>query len=253
MSALARLKGQMVSALPDPVVYRITPILYRKQEPELARLRSFVANDTRAIDIGGWLGPWTRELARWCTEVHTFEPQPDLAAYLRRVVAGNVIVHEQAVGDVAGVVPLVIPSADHATKALASLDREVGEGAVVHQVEVVRLDDLDLTGIGFIKIDVEGREREVIEGARGLLASQHPRLLLEAEQRHIDFPLGDLFALVGDLGYSGWYLHQGRWHRLADFEIDRDQLDHVDDVTGGDYVNNFLFIADSDPSPPSLT
>lgn len=253
MSALATLKGRLVSLLPDPVVYRITPVLYRRQEPELARLRTFVPRDATAVDIGGWLGPWTSELSRWCRSVHTFEPQPDLAAYLRRVVADNVTVHEAAVSDTAGVLPLVIPSADSATKALASLDREPGEGAVVHQVEVVRLDDLELADVGFVKIDVEGREREVIDGARELLAAQRPRLLLEAEQRHLDTPLQELFDLVIGLGYAGWYLHGDRWHRLADFDLERDQLAHVDDLTGGDYVNNFLFVADADPSPPTLT
>lgn len=240
MSRLAALKGRLVQVLPDPIVFRIAPIMYRVQEPELARMRSFVPPGQVAVDIGGWLGPWTRELARWCPKVHTFEPQPDLAAYLRRVVPPHVVVHENAVADAPGVLPLVVPSTDQRSKALASLGREATEGAVVHQVDVVRLDDVDLGDVGFVKIDVEGREREVLEGARNLLLERRPRLLLEAEQRHVDAPLSELFDLLDDLGYRGWFLRDDRWHELAEFDTQSDQLDHLDDLTGPRYINNFL-------------
>lgn len=241
MSSAARIKSKVIDLLPDPVVFRLVPVLYRRQEPELAVLRTYVPATRTAIDIGGWLGPWTRELARWCPQVHTFEPQPDLASYLRRVVPTNVTVHEKAVADKPGVLPLVIPSAEHGSRALASLDGEAGPESIIHQVEVVRLDDMGFTDIGFVKIDVEGHEREVVEGAEALLAEQRPRLLLEAEQRHIDEPITDLFALVTGHGYDGWFLQGGHWHSLSEFDVERHQLAHLDDVTGGDYINNFLF------------
>lgn len=241
MSAAAKIKGALVTHLPDPMVFRIAPVLYRRQEPELARLRSFVPADMTAVDIGGWLGPWTRELARWCPQVHTFEPQPDLAAYLRRVVPSNVTIHENAVSDRAGTLPLVVPSADAADKALASLDREAPADALVHTVEVVRLDDVDLGAVGFVKIDVEGREKEVLDGATGLLEQSRPRLLLEAEQRHIEHPIGSLFETLDGLGYDGWFLAGGIWNPVAWFSVERDQLAHVDDVMSPAYINNFLF------------
>lgn len=249
MSTTARLKSKLVDLLPAPLVFRIAPVLYRRQEPELARIRTYVPPGRTAVDIGGWLGPWTRELARWCTTVHTFEPQPDLAAFLRRVVPANVTVHENAVGEAPGVLPLVIPSAEHGDRALASLGREPGEGAIVHQVDVVRLDDMGFTDVGFVKIDVEGHEREVIAGAHALLSEQRPRLLLEAEQRHLDFPIADLFQEVTALGYEGWLLEDGRWRPLADFDVQRHQLDHLDDVRGSAYINNFLFV----PSEEAMT
>ncbi len=245
-SASARLKSRVVDLLPAPLVFRIAPVLYRRQEPELARIRTFVPATRTAIDIGGWLGPWTRELARWCPQVHTFEPQPDLAEYLRRVVPANVTVHEKAVADEPGVLPLVIPSAEHGSRALASLDGEAGPDAIVHHVQVVRLDDMGFTDVGFVKIDVEGHEREVVEGAAALLTAHRPRLLLEAEQRHISEPITDLFALVTGHDYDGWFLEAGRWRPLEEFDVERHQLAHLDDVNRRDYINNFLFLPGDD-------
>ncbi|MGY6499532.1 MAG: FkbM family methyltransferase [Acidimicrobiales bacterium] len=249
MSRGADLKAKLVDWLPAPIVFRVAPVLYRRQEPELGLVRHFVPADRTAIDIGGWLGPWTRELARRCPSVHTFEPQPDLAAFLRKVVPANVTVHEAAVSDQQGVLPLVIPSAGTGQKALASLDREADEGAVVHQVRVVRLDDESFDDVGFIKIDVEGREREVIDGALTLVRRDRPVILLEAEQRHLDSPLADLFEHVIALGYDGWFLREGAWHPLAEFDVDADQLAHVDDVIGPAYINNFLFLPDGQAPP----
>lgn len=250
---VASLKAKLVDVLPDPLVYRIAPLIYRGQEPELARLRTFVPRGRNAVDVGGWLGPWTRELSRWCTRVDTFEPQPDLARFLRKVVPDNVTVHEVAVSDQAGRLGLVVPSARHGENALASLRADAAAGdpdAIVHEVEVVRLDDLGLVDIGFLKVDVEGHEREVLDGARELLARDRPRILLEAEQRHLSTPLGELFDHVASLGYRGWFLHADRWHELDAFDVDERQTAHLDDLTGPDYVNNFLFAPDDDGFTP---
>lgn len=240
-TTLARLKSKVVDILPDPVVYRLVPILYRRQEPELARIREFVPAGRNAIDVGGWLGPWTRELSRRVPQVTTVEPQPDLAAFLRRVVPNNVTIVEAAVSSEAGRAKLSLPEQRQGANALASLNGDLSTAAVIHEVEVIRLDDLDVVDIGFVKIDVEGHERAVIDGAVDLIRRDRPTLLLEAEQRHITEPLGSLFDRVLDEGYEGWFLQHDRWHPLAEFDVQRHQLDHLDDVVSDDYINNVLF------------
>lgn len=46
-------------------------------------------------------------------------------------------------------------------------------------VQMIAIDDLGLTRVDFIKIDVEGMELEVLEGALGTLESHRPVLLIE--------------------------------------------------------------------------
>lgn len=48
-----------------------------------------------------------------------------------------------------------------------------------YQVDVVSLDSMNLTNVSFIKIDVEGHEMSVIEGAATLLSEQRPALIVE--------------------------------------------------------------------------
>ena len=127
---------------------------------------------------------------------------PGLAAFLRCVVASNVTVHEAAVGAIPGTATLVTddrPGRD----ALARLGQDTVEGIdpahrVEREVEVIALDDLDLDDVGFVKIDVEGHELEALAGAERLLGAQRPTVVLEAEQRHIDHPISDVFAAVTD-------------------------------------------------------
>lgn len=252
MTVIARAKARIVDLLPDPVVFRVVPVLYRRQEPELARVSDFVPADRNAIDVGGWLGPWTRELSRWVPNLVTIEPQPDLAAYLRKVVPANVMVVEAAVSSEPGRAKLSLPEQRQGANALASLNGDLETAAVVHDVEVIRLDDLDLVNIGFVKIDVEGHERAVIDGAVGIIRRDRPVLLLEAEQRHLDEPLADLFDRVLSEGYEGYFLHRGNWHRLDEFDVQRHQLDHLDDVVGPDYINNIVFFPDGQV-PPAIS
>jgi FkbM family methyltransferase len=49
---------------------------------------------------------------------------------------------------------------------------------------LVRLDDVVTEPVGFIKIDVEGHEIAVFEGAQRMLNEHKPILLIESERRH---------------------------------------------------------------------
>ena len=47
-----------------------------------------------------------------------------------------------------------------------------------------RLDDFGLEPVGVIKIDAEGHELTVLQGARALIERDRPSFLIEAEERH---------------------------------------------------------------------
>lgn len=246
MSTLAaRAQAALVRTLPASVVYRLAERRHALYEPELRRVHELLAPGTVAVDVGAWLGPWTRALSRRAAHVHAFEPQPALAARLRRVVAPNVTVHEAAVGASPGVARLVI---DHASgrDSLSHLAR-TGEGSeggatVEHvEVDVVRLDDLDLGEVGFLKVDVEGHEGEVLDGAVGLLERCRPVVLVEVEQRHLGAPIDSVFARLADRGWSGWFLRRAGWQPLASFDLDEHQTRWIDDLPDQRYVNNFAF------------
>jgi FkbM family methyltransferase len=239
-----------VRSLPDRAVFPLVEWRHARHEPELRRLDDFVDPGRAAVDVGAWRGPYTRALARRVPRVHAVEPQPALAAFLRRVAPANVTVHEVAVGATRGRAELIVderPGRD----ALARLGTESVEGVdprhrAVHDVPVVPLDELGASDVGFLKIDVEGRELDAIAGAADLLTRDRPAVLLEVEQRHLDHPITDVFDALHAHGLRGWFLRDG-WQPLAAFDLERDQTAHLASPTSGRYVNNFLFLPGTDP------
>lgn len=232
-------------ALPDRAVFPLVQWRHGQQEPELRQLADFVPVGGTAVDVGAWMGPWTRALAARCAHVHAIEPQPALAGFLRRVAPPNVTVHEAAVGDEPGEATLVVdarPGRDQ----LARLGQATVEGVdprhrVEHRVRVVTVDQLDLRDVRFVKIDVEGHELAALRGAAGLLASARPVVLLEAEQRHLTGPLADVFEEVSRHGLDGWFLLDGTWHPLERFDVEAHQVALAATPKARAYVNNFVF------------
>jgi FkbM family methyltransferase len=78
------------------------------------------------------------------------------------------------------------------------------ESAAVREIDVpmVRLDDMDLPDPAFIKIDVEGHELAVLEGAQALLARARPVLMMEMEDRHAPGTRAVILDLLAGLGYT---------------------------------------------------
>jgi FkbM family methyltransferase len=244
MSATAAVQQWLVDHLPARAVYALAEHQYARQEPELRHVAELATAGRTAVDVGGWLGPWTRALSRVAASVHTFEPQARLAHRLERVVPAHVVVHHAAVGARAGTALLAV-EAGPGREALAHLVASVPTGGTgappVQEVPMVALDDLGLTDVAFVKIDVEGHELAVLEGAEALLRRDRPTLLVEVEQRHLEVPIGTVFDWLVGRGWRGSFLRDGRWTGLDGFDLERDQTRLVDRLPDRAYVNNFRF------------
>lgn len=242
-------------ALPRRVANRLKfSLMLRREEragePELADLLSLVPPGSVAVDVGANAGMVTWLLSRRAGRVVAVEPNPALAAKLRRDFAGEAVeVAECALSDAAGEGTLLVPSADGVElDGRASLEADANGGLDVRPVEVpVRtLDGLGLRDVGFVKIDVEGHEMSVLRGAERLLAEQAPSLLVEAEEK---FGEGLAAAVVGhlrDRGYDGVFLWEGAYRDAAGFEPALHQPPELAKRPGEPadprYVRNLLFV-----------
>jgi hypothetical protein len=96
--------------------------------------------------------------------------------------------------------------------------------------------------IGFLKIDVEGHEHAVLRGAAKTLEGQRPIVLMEAEQRHHDFPLARVFESLQAIGYQGFFVDMTAMamRPLAAFDVQRHQAPEYHGSR--QYVANFIFI-----------
>ncbi len=250
------LAARVASFLPTRVVAATARAVYPRYEPELARLADLCPPDCgTAVDVGGWYGPWTHRLARRARRVVTLEPVPHLARLLTATAPPNVRVIRAAASDKPGTARLWLPPGDGGDRGVSSLIRRDIHG---HGVDVtcLALDDLELTDVGFMKIDVDGNEAAVLRGAAGILARDRPALFVELESRIQ--PVEPVVTQLAELGYEGWVLPAGTWVRLADFPLEDHQartayvvnhgllrrvLPHAA-LRGPRYVNSVLFLPD---------
>jgi len=215
-------------------------------EAELGLLGKLIGPGSHAIDIGGNRGLYTYGLWRLGAKVDVFEPNPACLRVLSPWAAGKpgIRVHSVALSSHSGSASLHVPvdEAGIAHDASGSIEHGGFDRAHDQTVTMRTLDSYGFTGIDFIKIDVEGHEYSVIEGAAETCASSQPAMLVEIEQRHNARGIDDVFKKIASLGYDGFFLSSGRLNRLKQFDAAHDQAPDVFGVPNRTYVNNFLFL-----------
>jgi hypothetical protein len=112
-------------------------------------------------------------------------------------------------------------------------------------VETKRLDDYNLENVGFIKIDVEGHELKVINGAMRTIKRCLPNLIVEIEERFRSKAVFTVAKFLGEIGYNGYFLLDNQITPIAEFSKQVHQnLDRLNGYGKPDlYINNFIFIA----------
>jgi FkbM family methyltransferase len=257
-------------------VWRAVAYRLHRNRHELAALRNHIAPGDIVIDIGSHKGGFLYWLVRFVGpggHVYAFEPQPQLADYLQKIVARcgwtNVTLEAAAVSDRAGTLDLTIPAAAGQSSPGATLS-PVGEAGPSHRVAVpvVALDAyVDARGashsgplagragsgpagparVAAIKCDVEGHELEVFRGAERLLRESRPVLLFECEARHMTGGRtpNDVFDYLQARGYRGQFFSPRGLRPIEEFRLDLHQRPGAGRFwRAKGYCNNFLFVPD---------
>ena len=152
---------------------------------------AFLSPGGVAIDVGANLGEWTVPLARAVGasgRVFAYEPAPLSAKALEATLDANALCQAEvircAVGDHDGDASLGVPVISSART--DSGTARIGAGGPGHVVLSVPLSSLDslaaergLRRVDLIKIDVEGHEKQVLDGAEATLDRFRPTLVIE--------------------------------------------------------------------------
>lgn len=165
----------------------------------LESLAELVRPGETVVDVGANIGNHTVFLARHCgCRVISYEPAPNTAATLRRNIARNMIedqveVRERALGSRHGA--MVIDSYDVSNVGGTTLKYKV-DG----DIPVTKLDDEHFPdGIALIKVDAEGMDVDVIQGAIRIIGEFRPVVAAEAMD---DGSVADLIQIMERLGYT---------------------------------------------------
>jgi FkbM family methyltransferase len=174
-----------------------------------AVLASALSSDATYVDVGANRGQILREAVRVAPRGRhfAFEPIPAVAAELTRKFP-SVDCRQMALGARADTAQFChFRSLDgwSGLRRSTEITDQQGDPEYI-TVKVSTLDDeLGEMQPRVVKIDVEGAELEVLEGARGLLARARPLVIFEhvaAAAALYGHPPGAVWDLLGELGYE---------------------------------------------------
>lgn len=183
---------------------------YQKQN--LIHLRELCPNPRKIIDIGMNIGMNTWEYATFAQEVHGFEPVPTTyqaaldnialnqnhqdpskgwwkdpnGNWASLAVTGKIQTYNVALGPVAGSVEMHIKKNDGHNRVsndgyttISGKPVKINTGYQRVTVPQETLDSYNFTDVDIIKIDVEGYELQVLEGAVQTIANNRPIVQIE--------------------------------------------------------------------------
>ena len=198
---------------------RLIRAINKNYEKELSFIDRFGDKTKVALDIGVYRGVYSYKFSKFFKHVHSFEPNPLLFPYLNKnlkKIIRNIELYNFALSDVSGETVLKLPLRSGSIfkdnieelyqLGAASIHpkNEFNQSKKVN-VRMEKLDNIQIKNIGFIKIDVEGHELEVIKGAKETINKYNPILLVEIEKRHSKRPVNETINFINNLGYECFF------------------------------------------------
>jgi len=223
---------------------RLIRAINKNYEKELSLIDRFANKSKDALDIGVYRGVYSFKLSKSFKKVHAFEPNPLLFPYLNKnlkKIINNIDLYNLALSDKQGDTELKLPK-----RAKSIFKDNIEElyqlgAASIHpqkdfkefkkvQVNKNKLDNIPIKNdIGFIKIDVEGHELEVINGAIETIKRNKPILLIEIERRHSKRSVEDTINHINNLGYKSFF-------------VKNENLISTENLSDKNLENNFFFL-----------
>jgi FkbM family methyltransferase len=208
---------------------------------ELAFVERFLQPGMIVLDLGAHHGLYTLLASKRVGregKVMSFEPSPrerrTLRLHLTLNRCQNVIIQESALGNADTQTDLYVVEGWETGCNSLKPPAVAGKTSLI-SVRVVRLDDVlrnsNITHVDFIKLDVEGAELGVLQGAARLLELR-PRPVILAEVQDIrtqpwGYPARDIIRHLSDKGF--------RWFRLSG-DGSLEELDVTLDAFDGNFV-----------------
>ena len=131
------------------------------------------------LDVGAHVGFWLKDLQKTFKMVYAFEPISDVRECLKKnVEKDNYLLFDFGLGDKNEKVMVnYIPEETGNTYVSDHGNREI---------QIRRLDEIKLPKIDYIKIDAEGYEIKVLQGAEGLITRDEPYIHVEVKQKILE-------------------------------------------------------------------
>lgn len=133
----------------------------------------YVKQKRVAIDIGANVGLWARPLAEQFREVICFEPVHQFVECLRKNMLPNTKVLEVALGNEFSTIDMIITE-ENMGQTHVDLSTK-GKGSI----PLTTLDSYNFHEVDYMKLDCEGYELAVLQGAQNTLLANRPVVVVE--------------------------------------------------------------------------
>jgi FkbM family methyltransferase len=248
-------KRALRAVLPQAVLnWREMRYFAKYGEIELHVVDHLCRRDEDSIDIGANDGCYIHVMKKYSRYVHAFEPIPWLAQDLHRKFRRGVSIKQIALSNEPGNTVLHLPIVNgQLVPGCSSISAEASAYYKQHQeipVRMEKLDDIYRGKAGFIKIDVEGHEESVLEGARQTIVRCQPRMLVEIDERLAENGYKNISKFFADLDYRGFLIVNRQV--IGSERYDRATMQRPEDLPDlsarlevrprfARYIHNFLF------------
>ena len=202
---------------------RLKRAIANNYEKELKLIEKFSDKSKDAIDVGVYRGVYSYKLSQYFKMVHSFEPNPLLYPYIEnnlQKIIKNIKLYNLALSNINGNTELKLPIRSKSIFK-SNIEELFKLGAAsIHpdnklenfkkvSVKMQKLDNIKINNeIGFIKIDVEGHEENVILGSSQTIKRNKPVMLIEIEERHTQKPIINTINLIKEYGYNAYILRE---------------------------------------------
>lgn len=220
--------------------YRLPIDKYDFQTTEL--IRKYLKKDSNCVDIGANQGHILMEIVAAAPKGNhfAFEPIPDLYTSLKKKFSKNTTVYNYALSAKKGSATFNYYPDRPAVSGFRERNNQIQQEPTLLSVQMEKLDDIipDDVKIDLVKIDVEGAEYEVLQGAVGVLQKNKPLVLFECGLGGADVygtSPDDIFDLFMECGLGVSTIEYFNAHK---------QPFSKEEFNGQFYKNyNFFFIA----------
>ena len=196
---------------------RANRYLNNNTEKELGLLPELVNRNKASIDVGVYRGIYSYFLSDLTEFVYSFEANTLLQNKLIDAFKNkkNLKIENLALSSSSGIAELRVPIRDEDADYDDEQKFELGIATIhsennlsnknyetIKNIKKTSLDKYNFShDIGFIKIDVEGHELEIIRGGKNFLKRHRPVMLIEIEERHNGKKSIDIIDEICSHGY----------------------------------------------------
>lgn len=170
-------------------------------------IKHFIHPNKNIIDLGANIGTHSIIYSNYTSgNVYSFEPQKKVFDILNKNVelnnCKNVITYNFGGSNINSNFYMNACYEKEDNQGAFRIDASLTEKTGLN-IECKIIDELNITNVSYIKVDVEGHEYEALLGLKQLLTREHPTLMIEI---HNDCNTKDkTFELLKQLGYTAHY------------------------------------------------